>query len=54
MKLPGTAAYRFAASMGHFYEHDSWDNDFGAFIAAIHNKDTAHCWKLDCGKSTAH
>jgi hypothetical protein len=41
MKLPGTAAYHFAATMGHFVEHDGWANDFGAFVAAIRDKDTA-------------
>ena len=41
MKLPGTAAYRFAATMGHFDEHDSWADDFGAFVAAMHDEDTA-------------
>jgi hypothetical protein len=41
MKLPGTAAYRFAATMGHFDEHDGWADDFGAFVAAIRNEDTA-------------
>jgi hypothetical protein len=41
MKLPGTGAYRFAATMGHFDEHDSWVDDFGAFVAAIRDEDTA-------------
>jgi hypothetical protein len=41
MKLPGMAAYRFAATMGHFDNHDGWANDFGAFVAAICNEDTA-------------
>jgi hypothetical protein len=41
MKLPGTVAYRFAATMGYFDEHDGWADDFGAFIAAIHDEDTA-------------
>jgi hypothetical protein len=41
MKLPGTGAYRFAATMGHFDEHDGWADNFGAFVAAIRNEDTA-------------
>jgi hypothetical protein len=41
MKLPGTAAYCFAATMGHFDKHDGWADDFGAFVAAICNEDTA-------------
>jgi hypothetical protein len=41
MKLPGTAAYRFATTMGHFDKHDGWADDFGAFVAAICDKDTA-------------
>jgi hypothetical protein len=41
MKLPGTAAYRFAATMGNFDKHDGWANDFGPFIAAIHDEDAA-------------
>jgi hypothetical protein len=41
MKLPGMAAYRFAATMGHFDEHNGWADDFGAFVAAICYEDTA-------------
>ncbi len=41
MKLPGTAAYPFAATMGHFDKHDGWADDFGAFVAAICDEDTA-------------
>jgi hypothetical protein len=41
MKLPGTAAYRFAATMGHFDKHDGWADDFGTFVAAIRDEDTA-------------
>jgi hypothetical protein len=41
VKLPGTAAYHFAATMGHFDEHNGWADDFGAFVAAMHDEDTA-------------
>jgi hypothetical protein len=35
------AAYRFAATMGYFDEHNGWANNFGAFVAAMRDKDTA-------------
>ena len=41
MKLPGMEAYRFAATMGVFDEHDEWADDFGSFIAAIRDEDKA-------------
>jgi hypothetical protein len=52
MKLPGMAAYRFAATMGNFDEHDGWADDFGAFVAAIHDKDTALKLALSPGCET--
>jgi hypothetical protein len=41
MKLPGTAAYCFAATMGHFDEHDGRADNFGAFVATMRDEDTA-------------
>ncbi len=41
MTLPGMAAYRFAATMGHFDKHDGWADNFGNFVAAMRDEDTA-------------
>ena len=41
MKLPGTAAHRFATTMGTFDENDEWADEFGEFVAAIRDEETA-------------
>ena len=41
MKVPGTAAHRFAATMGSFDDNDEWADEFGAFVTAIREEDTA-------------
>jgi hypothetical protein len=50
MKLPGTAAHRFAATMGNFYKDDAWADEFSAFVAATRDESTA----LDLALSTAY
>jgi hypothetical protein len=41
MKLPRTAAYRFAATMGSFNEHNEWADELGAFVTVFRDEDMA-------------
>ena len=41
MTLPGTAAYRFASTMGVFDAHDVWADDFGKVVEALRDEDNA-------------
>ncbi len=41
MAVPGTTAFRFAASMGDINPEDNWANAYGTFVATLHGESMA-------------
>ncbi len=41
MAVPGTMAFRFAATIDNFDTKDNWANAYGTFVAEFHDKATA-------------